>query len=77
MKDTSKKEIDADIQNLGETIASINTIGGLTSVLSSMTANARAGKEIKDVSPKYSSLVKSGDKCHWAQIPDGEIDFPP
>ena len=75
MKDTSKKEIDADILSLGETIDSICTIDGLTAVLSSMTSNARAEKETKDVSPKYSSLVKNVDKCRWGKLPGGKIDF--
>ena len=74
MKDTAKKEIDAYNRSLGDTIASISTIDCLA-VLSSMTSNARYGKESKDVSSKYSSLVKNVDKCGWGKLPGGKNYF--
>ena len=75
MKDTVKKEIDADIKSLNNTLASITTLDGLTAVLSIMTSKARAEKESKDVSFKYTSLISKVEDCQWETLSGGKFLF--
>ena len=77
MKDTSKTENDADIQSIGDTIASINTLCVVTSVLSAMTSSDSTEMETMGVSPKYSSLAKNVENCHWVKISDCKIELLP